>query len=310
MKRHTQAIIVWENQPSTTVDCAISVLNDSELIMIIMCDWFDPSPNVGKKKFIRDHNLVDVNYKKALTNMNLFILAEQSTSSILCTLSKYEGDKVDWWLLMDTSDVDLEDVKAELTCMKQKWKMMKMMKLITCIFIMGTYAYYMSCMVPILRSMMDKLFIDEKSKSLNDKVLNLREAPQTISGSRNDNSQPIDEVALYYEAVGGETKRRVYGLGSQASYYCGGNTNASKSSTSSFESQNQDELQNELATMKKKIEAQDNLIVDLKRTIEMLCNHIGMPPLHGTQNASNNQPEECEGTSDGDGDGGEDPRLL
>ncbi|XP_039127019.1 uncharacterized protein LOC120263208 [Dioscorea cayenensis subsp. rotundata] len=153
-------------------------------------------------------------------------------------------------------------------------------------------------------------FIDEKSKSLNDKVLSLREAPQTISGSRNDNSQPIDEIALYYEAVGGEKKRRVYGLGSQASYYCGGNTNASKSSTSYFESQNQEELQTELATMKKKIEAQDNLIVDLKRTIEMLCNHIGMPPLHGTQNSSNNQPEESEGTRDGNGDGDEDPDFL
>ncbi|KAH7650852.1 hypothetical protein IHE45_20G019500 [Dioscorea alata] len=147
------------------------------------------------------------------------------------------------------------------------------------------------------------------------KLLSLREAtPQAISGSRNDNSQPIDEVALYYEAVGGEKKRRVYGLGSQASYYCGGNTNASKSSASSFESQNQEELQNELATMKNKIEAQDKLIVDLKRTIEMLCNHIGMPPLHLTQNAINNQSKECEGSrdrdGDGDGDGGEDLGLL
>ncbi|XP_039143936.1 uncharacterized protein LOC120281064 [Dioscorea cayenensis subsp. rotundata] len=55
-----------------------------------------------------------------------------------------------------------------------------------------------------------------------------------------------------------------------------------------------EDLQNELATMNKRLEAQDNLIVDSKRTLEMLCNHIGMTPPHGTQNASNSQPEEGE----------------
>ena len=66
----------------------------------------------------------------------------------------------------------------------------------------------------------------------------------------------------------------VNGLGSQVfSYYCGGSTNASMTTASSFESQIQEELQNELAIMYKKLEAQDNLIVDLRRTIEMLCRH-------------------------------------
>ena len=44
--------------------------------------------------------------------------------------------------------------------------------------------------------------------------MSLREASQINSGSGNDVSQSIDEVALYYQAAGGEKKKRVYGLGS------------------------------------------------------------------------------------------------
>ncbi|KDP41081.1 hypothetical protein JCGZ_03750 [Jatropha curcas] len=41
----------------------------------------------------------------------------------------------------------------------------------------------------------------------------------------------IDEVALYLEAVGGEKKRKVYGIGSQASqFYCGLASHASAAS--------------------------------------------------------------------------------
>ena len=43
-------------------------------------------------------------------------------------------------------------------------------------------------------------------------MLSLMEAPHMIFGFGNDNSHPIDEVALYYHVVAGEKKRKVYGL--------------------------------------------------------------------------------------------------
>ena len=58
-----------------------------------------------------------------------------------------------------------------------------------------------------------------------------------------------------------------------------------------------------MATLYKLLKAQDNLIVDLWRTIEMLSCHIGLPSPQGSQNASKNQQEESEGARDGDGGG-------
>ena len=43
--------------------------------------------------------------------------------------------------------------------------------------------------------------------------------------------QPVDETQLYFQAVGGEKKKRVYGIGSsKASYYPGSSSNTSSSS--------------------------------------------------------------------------------
>ena len=80
--------------------------------------------------------------------------------------------------------------------------------------------------------------------------MSLREASQVNSVLGNDVSQLIDEVALYYQATDGEKKKRVYGLGCQSpSYYCIGYTNRNKSNASSSETQNQEELQNELTNV-------------------------------------------------------------
>ncbi|KDP38288.1 hypothetical protein JCGZ_05174 [Jatropha curcas] len=60
---------------------------------------------------------------------------------------------------------------------------------------------------------------------------NYTTARERIVTSQTDESEAesrIDEVALYLEAVGGEKKRKVYGIGSQASqFYCGSASHAS-----------------------------------------------------------------------------------
>lgn len=48
------------------------------------------------------------------------------------------------------------------------------------------------------------------------------------------------------------------------------------------------------------LEAQDNMVTDLRRMIKMIRKHIGMPSSHGSQNTSKGEPEEREGTRDGD----------
>ncbi|KAM0947835.1 hypothetical protein DsansV1_C07g0071811 [Dioscorea sansibarensis] len=55
-------------------------------------------------------------------------------------------------------------------------------------------------------------FIGERSKSLDDKVVKLREASQVNSGSGNDIFQSIDKMALYYQTAGGEKKKRCMAL--------------------------------------------------------------------------------------------------
>ena len=56
--------------------------------------------------------------------------------------------------------------------------------------------------------------------------------PLISSQAESDVESRIDEVALYLEAVGGEKKRKVYGIGSQASqFYCGSASDASAASS-------------------------------------------------------------------------------
>ncbi|KDP27732.1 hypothetical protein JCGZ_19709 [Jatropha curcas] len=60
---------------------------------------------------------------------------------------------------------------------------------------------------------------------------NYTTARERLVSSQTDESEAesrIDEVALYLEAIGGEKKRKVYGIGSQASqFYCGSASHAS-----------------------------------------------------------------------------------
>ena len=62
-------------------------------------------------------------------------------------------------------------------------------------------------------------------------------------------------MALYIEAIGGEKKRRVYGLGSQASsYYECSNLNVNISTAISPTVQNNKNLQNELASIRNQLD--------------------------------------------------------
>ncbi|XP_021631870.1 uncharacterized protein LOC110629267 [Manihot esculenta] len=61
-------------------------------------------------------------------------------------------------------------------------------------------------------------FVDARSKAIYDKYVQLKEAATQQQKGSNEPT-PINEAQLYYEAVGGQKKSRVYGLGSQASAY-------------------------------------------------------------------------------------------
>ncbi|XP_043807323.1 uncharacterized protein LOC122721967 [Manihot esculenta] len=74
-------------------------------------------------------------------------------------------------------------------------------------------------------------FIDARSKAINDKYVQLKEATTQQQEGSNE-PMPINEAQLYYEAVGGQKKSRVYGLGSQASAYFHDPSHCSASYTS------------------------------------------------------------------------------
>ncbi|XP_070039554.1 uncharacterized protein [Nicotiana tomentosiformis] len=72
----------------------------------------------------------------------------------------------------------------------------------------------------------EKSFLDEKARIVHERYLAiLREQTQTQSD--------IDQCKAYYEVAGGEKKRRVYGLGSQAKCYYGPNLRGSSGSDAS-----------------------------------------------------------------------------
>ncbi|XP_039128892.1 basic-leucine zipper transcription factor B-like [Dioscorea cayenensis subsp. rotundata] len=82
-------------------------------------------------------------------------------------------------------------------------------------------------------------------------------AISTESASTNSGPSPIDELALYIEAVDGEKKRRVYGLGSQASSYYGCSNSNVNNSTATSTMQNNEDLQNELESVRNQLQIQE-----------------------------------------------------
>ncbi|KAJ9159490.1 hypothetical protein P3X46_024997 [Hevea brasiliensis] len=71
--------------------------------------------------------------------------------------------------------------------------------------------------------------VDSRAQSIKDAFLALKE--QSSQPQEGCSDPPIvDEVALYYQVVGGEKKNRVYGIGSQASIFYPSSSHGSSSS--------------------------------------------------------------------------------
>ncbi|KDP24818.1 hypothetical protein JCGZ_25285 [Jatropha curcas] len=74
-------------------------------------------------------------------------------------------------------------------------------------------------------------FVEKHAVSVNENYTTARERLVSFQADEFEAKSRIDEVALYLEAVGGEKKRKVYGIGSQASqFYCGSASHASAAS--------------------------------------------------------------------------------
>ncbi|XP_058006737.1 uncharacterized protein LOC131182105 [Hevea brasiliensis] len=70
--------------------------------------------------------------------------------------------------------------------------------------------------------------VDSRAQSIKDAFLALKE--QSSQPQEGCSDPPIvDEVALYYQVVGGEKKNRVYGIGSQASIFYPSSSHGSSS---------------------------------------------------------------------------------
>ncbi|XP_043804434.1 uncharacterized protein LOC122721304 [Manihot esculenta] len=160
-------------------------------------------------------------------------------------------------------------------------------------------------------------FVDARSKAIHDRFLTLKEqASQTDNNS--SQASRIDEAQLYFEAVGGEKKRRVYGLGSQASVFFPNKTFASTSFTSA--QQNQD-LQNEMADLRCKLqEREDNEQTLLEQNVritselshmkdllmQLVSQRQGNQPSVPGEGTSAQPPDQADETNDKDEDEDED----
>ncbi|XP_037496976.1 uncharacterized protein LOC119371257 [Jatropha curcas] len=95
-------------------------------------------------------------------------------------------------------------------------------------------------------------------------------AQDTIEPSQADESEAesrIDEVALYLEAVGGEKKRKVYGVGSQASqFYC---SSASHASAANARPQPKHSAE-EFTALRARVDDQERQIAELRAHVMRL----------------------------------------
>ncbi|KDP42630.1 hypothetical protein JCGZ_24404 [Jatropha curcas] len=104
----------------------------------------------------------------------------------------------------------------------------------------------------------------------------------------------IDEVALYLEAVGGEKKRKVYGIGSQASqFYCGSAAHASTASAGP-QPEHTDE---QYTKLRARVDDQQRQITELRAQVMRLSGESGAgtsssdPALATDRNVSTSQQQ-------------------
>ena len=147
---------------------------------------------------------------------------------------------------------------------------------------------------------------------------------EQASQTDNDSSQAsrIDEAQLYFEAVGGEKKRRVYGLGSQTSVFFPNKTSANTSFTSA--QQNQD-LQDEMADLRRKLqEREDNEQALLEQNVritselsqvkdllmQLVSQRQGNQPSAPGEGTSAQPPDQADEANDEDEDEDEDENTT
>ncbi|GJT44521.1 PDR ABC-type transporter family protein [Tanacetum coccineum] len=131
-------------------------------------------------------------------------------------------------------------------------------------------------------------FIDKKAKTINDNVLRLREAREA-NHAEGESSQPVNESALYYEAVGGVKKRNVYGLGSQAFAYYPNPANRSSATYMPHVP-----LENKYLEMERKL---THKIGKQQQILELLCSHLDIPvPSTESDIEDNNEADIVGGT--------------
>ncbi|KDP45091.1 hypothetical protein JCGZ_18533 [Jatropha curcas] len=103
-------------------------------------------------------------------------------------------------------------------------------------------------------------FVDRRAVGVNENYTTALEC-LVSSQAESEAESRIDDVTLYLEAVGGEKKRKIYGIGSQASqFYCG---SASHASAASAGSQPEHSVE-EFTALRARVDEQERQIAELR----------------------------------------------
>ncbi|KDP37511.1 hypothetical protein JCGZ_05950 [Jatropha curcas] len=103
-----------------------------------------------------------------------------------------------------------------------------------------------------------------------------------ISSQAGSEAEPrIDELSLYLEAAGGEKKRKVYGIGSQASqFYCGLASDAPAASSRPQPDQSTEEI----SALRARVDVQERQLAELRAHVMRMSGH------HGVSTSSSDPP--------------------
>ncbi|KDP47187.1 hypothetical protein JCGZ_25696 [Jatropha curcas] len=94
----------------------------------------------------------------------------------------------------------------------------------------------------------------------------------SVNADESEAESRIDEVALYLEAIGGEKKRKVYGIGSQASqFYYGSASHASAASAGP----QPEHSAKEFTALRARIDDQQRQIAELRAHVMRLSGQPG-----------------------------------
>ncbi|KDP25952.1 hypothetical protein JCGZ_23039 [Jatropha curcas] len=123
-------------------------------------------------------------------------------------------------------------------------------------------------------------FVDRRALGVNENYSTARERVVS-SQAESEPESTIDELALYLEAVGGKKKRKVYGIGSQASQFYYGS--ASYASTASLGPQ-PDHSAEEISALRACVDEQERQLAELRAHV------MRMSGQHGASTSSFDPP--------------------